>query len=113
MKQVDSISVEELTHMAEKMYGDLVKAVVDVNRRIVVFDAAMHSDEEQYLPENGSSQDCLWGINLYPDDYGTEDFIEFDSMINIRPQQNNRSRSVEDPDTRNIIISIVNEVVHE
>lgn len=113
MKQVDSISVEELSEMAENMYGELVKAVVDINQKLVVVDAGMHSDEEQYLLEHGSNQNDLWGINLYPDDYGTEDFVEFDSMINIRPLQNNRSRSVEDVSIQEKIISLINEVVHE
>lgn len=113
MKQVDSISVGELRLMAKDMYDELVKAVVDVEQRLVVVDAGLHSDEEQYLLERGSNQNDLWGINLYPDDYGTEDFIEFDSMINIRPRQNNRSRSVEDPAIQKEIIAIINEVVHE
>jgi hypothetical protein len=65
------------------------------------------------LLENGSNQDDLWGINLYPNNYGTENFIEFDSMINIRPQQNNRSRSVENLDIQKQICEIVSNVVYE
>lgn len=113
MKQVDSITLNELEVMAEKMYGELVKAVVDVENRIVVIDADLHVDEEQYLLENGSKQSDLWGINLYPEYYGEDDFVEFDSMINIRPLQNNRSRSVEDPEMQKLIRDIVAEVVHE
>ena len=60
MKQVDSITLGELEVMAEKMYGELVKAVVDVKNRIVVVDAGLHVDEEQYLLENGSKQSDLW-----------------------------------------------------
>ena len=99
--------------MAESMYGELVKAVVDVERRIVVVDADLHVDEEQFLLEGGSRQRDLWGINLYPDCYGEDDFIEFDSMINIRPSQGNRSRFVEDEGVREQIVAIVAEVVHE
>ncbi len=112
MKQVASLSINELANMAESMYGELVKAVVDVARRTMVVDAGLHVDEEQLLLETGSNQNDLWGINLYPDSYGDEDFVEFDSMINIRPAQGNRSRSVEDAATRALIVEIVMGIVH-
>ena len=112
MKQVDEIGVEELGEMAENMYGELVKAVVDVEKRVMVVDAGLHVDEEQLLLESGSRQRDLWGINLYPDSFGDDDFIEFDSMINIRPAQGNRTRSVDDAATKDLIIEIVEEIVH-
>lgn len=112
MEQVESIGVEELEKMASRMYGTLVKAVVDVRLGRVVVDAELHYDEEQYLLETGSAQSDLWGVNLYPDSYGEEDFIEFDSMINIRPAQGNNSRDVEDEDARESIRRIVGKVVH-
>ena len=111
MKIVDKIKVSELQEMSSKMYGQLVKAVVDINLMILVVDAELHADQEKYLLENGSQQSDLWGINLYPDDYDTEDFVEFDSMINIRPRQGNRSRDVEDSEIRKKIITIVSEKV--
>ncbi|MCL2882376.1 MAG: DUF5674 family protein [Coriobacteriia bacterium] len=113
MKAVENISLAELTEMSERMYGELVKAVVDIERKVVVVDADMHADEESWLLENGSRQSGLWGINLYPEFFGTDDFIEFDSMINLRPTQHNRSRSVEDPETRDKIRVLIAEVVHE
>jgi len=113
MQEVSSISVSELSELAQRMYGELVKGVVDIDKRRFVIDAEMHSDEEAFLLETGSKQQDVWGINLYPADYGTEDFIEFDSMINIRPSQNNRSRSVEDGKTRELISSIVESIIHE
>jgi len=97
--------------MSEKMFEPIVKAVVDINRKIVVIDADLHSDEEMFLLENGSKQEDLWGVNLWPDKYGTNDFVEFDSMINLRPRQKNRSRGVEDAGTRKLIIEIINEVI--
>ena len=97
--------------MAESMYGNLVKAVVDLEKNSLIVDAEMHADEEEYLLQNGSKQDDLWGINLYPDKFGAKDFIEFDSMINIRPRLQNMSRGVESEATRNQIIALVNEKV--
>jgi hypothetical protein len=107
MKDVRIVSLAELTQMSEKMYGNLVKAVVDIQKNKLVVDAEMHADIEQYLLEHGSKQNNLWGINLYPAKYGSKDFIEFDSMINIRPRQQNMSRDVDSPDIRTKIINLV------
>jgi hypothetical protein len=112
MKQVDKISVAELKKMSENMFDGLVKAVVDIEKRLVVVDAEMHFDEEQFLLEGGSQQVNLWGINLYPENYGKADFLEYDSMINIRPNHGNRSRGVDDPTIRKTIEEIIGEVVH-
>jgi hypothetical protein len=105
-------TVAELKARAEKMFGNLVKAVVDVRKRILAVDAELHADEETMLLENGSNQQDLWGINIYPDmDRKGPDFIEFDSMINLRPSQNNRSRGVKNKEIRDRIVSIVDEWV--
>ena len=87
MRLVESIGIEELAKMAESLYDDFVKAVVDVRLRLVVVDAGLHVDGELLLLERGSDQFDLWGINLYPEFFGQESFIEFDSMINLRPGQ--------------------------
>lgn len=111
MKLVDkSLTREELKKMSSKMFGGLVKAVVDIKKETMVVDASMHADQEKYLLENGSQQDDLWGINLYPD-MKENNFIEFDSMINIRPRLNNFSRGIEDKAIRQKIINIVNKLV--
>lgn len=111
MKLVNkTISREELKEMSNRMFGGLVKAVVDITKKIMVVDAAMHADEEQYLLNNGSKQDDLWGINFYPE-LSSDDFIEFDSMINVRPRLNNFSRDIENNELRKKIISIVYDLV--
>ena len=111
MKLVDKkISIGELKQMSVRMFGGLVKAVVDIHKQVMVVDAEMHADEEAYLLKEGSKQDDLWGINLYPDATG-EDWLEFDSMINLRPSFGNRSRGVDDPDTRARIADLVNQLV--
>ncbi len=106
-----SISLDELKQMSEKMYGGLVKAVVDIEQGIMAVDAELHADEEALLLDNGSRQEHLWGINLYPDEMNTENFIEFDSMINLRPAQGNKSRSVESKQIQEKIIVIVRRLV--
>ncbi len=106
----DKIALCELKDMAAKSFGNFVKAVVDVTNGFMAVDADLHSDEEALLLENGSEQKNLWGINLYPEIEG-EDFIEFDSMINLRPSQKNRSRGIDDPEIREKIKNIVNNLV--
>jgi hypothetical protein len=106
----DKISVQELNEMAGKMFGNLVKAVVDLEKEIMVIDGDLHADEETMLLESGSVQKNLWGINLYPEMEG-EDFVEFDSMINLRPAQGNRSRGVDDLELQKKIIAVVNKLV--
>ena len=102
----DKITFEELNQMAAGRFGEMVKAVVDVDRGIIALDAELHSDLEALLLENGSRQQSLWGINLYPETKG-EEFIEFDSMINVRPSVGNRSRGVENKELRKKIVSVV------
>ncbi len=89
------------------------KADVDIEKKIIIVDMAMHYQGEAYLMERGSKQNNLWGINLHPTDFGTDDFVEFDSMINIRPSQGNPSKDVLDSKVRQQIIAIVSEAVHE
>ncbi|MCD6225754.1 hypothetical protein J7J95_01595 [bacterium] len=96
--------------MAKRMFGNLVKAVVDVEKEIMVVDGELHSDEEAFLLEQGSKQEDLWGINLYPDLTG-EDFIEFDSIINVRPNLGNPNRDVKSLEIRKKIIKIVGKLV--
>lgn len=113
MKQVDSISVKELTELAQGMFGELVKADVDVIKKIIVIDMPMHYEGEAFLLDNGSKQNDIWGINLHPAEYKTEDFIEYDPMINIRPSQGNPSRDVLDESVREEIRKIVCGAVYE
>lgn len=84
-----------------------IKAAVDIKRELLAVDSPMHYDSEQLLLENGSDQADIWGINLYLDEDNIDDLVEFDSMINIRPAQGNRSRSVEDLDIQEKIKSVV------
>jgi len=113
MKLIDKkITIQLLQQMAQRAFGGLVKAIVHIKKKVMVIDADMHADEEKYLLETGSKQDDLWGINLYPELTGN-DFIEFDSMINLRPRLNNFSRGIENISVREKIIKIVNKLVQK
>lgn len=100
------ITRAHLSSLAEAQFGDMVKAVVDVERRVMAIGGELHSDEEAALIEDGSAQTNLWGVNLYPAEQGNA-WIEFDSMINVRPSQGNRSRNVEDPVLQDRIHQVV------
>lgn len=104
------IKRSELEAMLPGYFGDMIKAVVDVQKAIIGLDAELHADIEQELLQQGSEQANLWGINFYPE-MGGEDFIEFDSLINIRPYQGNRSRDVQDPIVRKRIVEVVNSLI--
>jgi hypothetical protein len=106
----DVISFAELRLLAQARFGDMVKGVVDLERRVMLLDADLHADQEAELLAEGSAQRDLWGINLYPDVEGS-DWLEFDSMINLRPSFGNRSRGVDDPATRDAIRALVTELV--
>lgn len=111
MKIVDvAMSLDDLKLMAQNGFGNLVKAVVDVEREIMAIDGELHADEEALLLENGSHQKNLWGINIYPE-LGGPERIEFDSLINIRPSQGNRSRGVDNPAIQEKIIQVVNRLI--
>ncbi|MCC7010438.1 MAG: hypothetical protein IT184_16635 [Acidobacteria bacterium] len=91
-------------------FRDFVKAVIDLRRQVMILDADMHADQEAVLLAEGSRQRDLWGINLYPQLDG-EDWLEFDSMINMRPSFGNRSRGVDDATTRDGIRTLVSRLV--
>ncbi|MEK7160990.1 MAG: DUF5674 family protein [Patescibacteria group bacterium] len=104
------ITIEEIKEMSRKMFGSLVKAVVDVEKGIMAVDGELHADLEVLLSENGSKRANLWGINIYPEIEGDER-VEFDSMINLKPHLENRTRGVEDAFIRGKIIGIVNKLL--
>ncbi|PJE69659.1 MAG: hypothetical protein COU98_00790 [Candidatus Staskawiczbacteria bacterium CG10_big_fil_rev_8_21_14_0_10_38_10] len=106
------ISVIKLKELSKRMFGNLVKVVVDIEKGVMAIDGELHADEQALLLENGSKQENLWGANIYPDKTG-EEFIEFDSVINIRPSQQNRSRGVDNLETRKVILEIINKLIEK
>lgn len=105
-----SVTKANLIVMAQQQFGDMVKAVVDIGQGIMAIGGELHSDEEAVLLEHGALQKNLWGINLYPERPASE-WIEFDSMINVRPSGGNRSRYVERAEIRDTVTAIVNRLV--
>jgi len=107
----NSISKKELCDMAKQQFGSLVKAVVDVEQKIMAVGGEMHADEEVILIEQeGSKREHTWGINLYPEK-PEDEWIEFNSIINIKPSYGNHSRGVENSEARMKIVNIINKLI--
>ena len=107
----NEINLSELKEMAKNMHGNLVKAMVDIEKEIIAVDAPLHSDLMEFLIEQENSEPKnLWGINFYPDNQG-DNFIEFDSMMNIKPNLGNRTRGIDNKEIRDKIINIVDKLV--
>ena len=88
----------------------MIKCVADIRLGLLALDADLHADLEQMLLKNGSAQENLWGFNLWVEE-AREDFIEYDSLINIRSWQGNPSRDVLDPEVRGKIRQIVEQFI--
>lgn len=106
------ISRDSLRKLAENTFRDMIKCVADVRKGIMAVDADLHADLERMLLDDGSAQEDLWGFNLWVDETGN-DFIEFDSLINIRSWQGNTSRDVQNPENREAIKAIVSKFITE
>lgn len=106
----DRLPLAEVGELAAYRFGDMVKATVDVGRGVMPIGGELHSDEEAMLLQDGSMQSDVWGINLYPGESG-DGWIEFDSMINVRPSQGNRSRGVDEPATQARIRRVVEALI--
>lgn len=107
----DRITLDELRALAHEQYGDIIKAVVDVEQGIIGVGGELHVDIQSLLIERENSEgQNTWGINLYLEKTG-EDFVEFDSMINLKPALGNKTRGVENIEIQNKIREIVNKLV--
>ena len=107
----DSIKLEELKRIAEEQFGEFVKAAVDIEQGIMAVGGELHADGEALLIEKeGSKSESVWGINLYPGKI-SEDWIEFDSVINLKPAFGNRSRGIDNLEIQKKIRNIIGKLV--
>ena len=106
----EKISQEEFDEIAKNGFGEMVKIVVDVARGIMALGGELHADEEDVLVQDGSNSLNLWGANIYVNK-SKEERIEFSSLINIRSARGNRSMEISDPNIKEKITQIVNDLV--
>lgn len=105
------ISRVELKKAVGDNFGDIVKAVVDVEKEIMAIGGEMHMDElELLIKKENSNHQNIWGINLLTEKEDDQ-FIEFDSMVNLKPAFGNHTRGVDNPEIQKKIIEIVNRLI--
>ena len=107
-----AISLDKLKEIVSIGYGNMVKAVADMDKGLLVIGHEMHFEGEEYLLDQGSEQKNLWGFNIYPDS-AKQDWFEFNSMINIRPNDGNKSHGVESEMVQAKIKEIVYKLIQE
>ena len=94
---------EQISQMAETYFGLMIKLAVDIEKEILAGGGDLHADCEQTLLEDGSQQVDVWGADWYPE----LKRVGFESLINIRPRQQNRGMEIQDPVIREKIEVIV------
>lgn len=82
---------DEVSEMLESL-GSYIKLAIDIKRRVLAGGGVLHADCEAVLIEDGSLQEDVWGADWIP---ATQE-VTFESLINIRPKQNNFSMEIED-----------------
>lgn len=108
IKQTADISAVQKA--AKESFGDMAKVVVDIERGILALGGELHADAEDVLLKDGSRQVDVWGINLYPD-RPVADWVEYTSLINVRPKAGNRSVEITDEGLRAKIRSLVDRLI--
>jgi len=104
------IAKDELINIAAQWFGAMVKAVVDLEKNIIAIGGEMHADAEAILIEQGSKQDNLWGINLYPNEKD-ENFIKYISLINISPRRKNLDMEIQNSEIKSQIRELIDKLI--
>jgi hypothetical protein len=102
----EKATAQQIQDMLE-VYDALIKIVVDIRRHVLSGGGEMHADCESALLDQGSEQDDLWGANWYP----AEQRVEYESLINIRPRQNNRGIVIQSQQIRDQVESITRAIL--
>ena len=109
----EKISEEEFKKIAQEGFGDIIKGVVDIKKEIIAVGGELHSDEQELLiDKEGSKSENLWGINIYPAKL-REQWLEFNSLINIKPLFGNSSMEIESSEIKEKIKEIINKLVQQ
>lgn len=107
----EKITKQELIDMAKGNYGDMIKGVVDIEKGIIAMGGEFHSDASVILVgQEGSNQEDIWGINIYPEKEKDE-WLEFNSLVNIKPLKNNRDVEIESEEIKDKIKNIVDRLI--
>ena len=106
----DNIGISDLKDLAKYTYNIMIKGVLDVENEVIAFGGEYHIDANKVLIEEGFKQDKIWGFNIIfksDNDYD----IEYTSLINIRPNQNNFDMEIQDISLKENIKKILNKKI--
>jgi len=106
----EKITKDRLKDIAKEDYNSMIKGTVDIEKEIIALGGEFHSDSNNLLIKDGSSQRNIWGFNIYVNK-PKDDWIEFISLINIRPADDNFDMEIQSPKIREKIINIVNNLI--
>ncbi len=84
-----------------------IKLAVDIKRDMIAGGGELHADCEEVLLTDGSLQEDIWGADWYP----LTQEVTYESFINIRPRQNNRSMEIQDSIIRERVAQIVQQLL--
>lgn len=93
--KTEPFTKEEFEKVKEQ-FGVYIKTVIDVEMKVCSAGMDMHFDGEQILLGQGSKQSNIWGGGI---DLETKT-IDFNSFINIRPNDGNTSNEIQNPEIR-------------
>jgi hypothetical protein len=97
---------EEIEEML-KTWEVFIKIAVDIERKVIAGGGVRHYECEQELLKDGSRQRDIWGADWSP---STQEIV-FESIINIRPSQNNRSMVIRSPEIRERVTQITQQLL--
>jgi hypothetical protein len=106
-KEVDMMKIKQL---ANEWHETLVKGVADCKQGLLALGGEWHMDANNKLLESGSSQENLWGFNIYPQKSGSN-ALEYISLVNIRPSQGNTDMELKDEVLRGKIKKLVKKII--
>ena len=99
---------EQLAEMLEELQS-YIKLAVDIERGIIAGGGEWHADCEEVLLADGSLQENVWGADWIPG----KQMVRFESLINIRPRQNNFALELKDPLLRQRVEKIARDLLEE
>src|SRR3989344_4997384 len=87
------ISIKEVKALALFWYKSIIKGTVDIELGRVALGGDYHIESSEVLTSSGSKFEDVWAFNIRFEE-NPDGVLEFDSMVNIKPNLGNRSRTI-------------------
>lgn len=96
----NKISIDEAKKLADGWYGTMIKGCVDIEQSRVALGGDYHIESSELLTKSGSKFEDVWGFNIRFEE-NPDGVLEFDSMVNLKPNFGNRSRGINNQEVSN------------